>query len=120
MSKSLIEEIKVTGKDLVERIKEIVQEGNVPRVIIKNKKGKVLLEVPLNVGVAGLGAALYALGPFLPAIAFYALLSNDFNIVVERTDEPEPGSKEILAEAQIVEIVEDEGPAEDGEEGGGE
>jgi len=105
---SIFEEVKVTGKELLETIKSIVSDGNVRRIVVKNKKGKVLIEIPLTVGVAGLGAAIYVLGAFIPAITFYALFANDFNIIVER--DGSGSSKEVEAEAQIINIVEDEGP----------
>ena len=108
MSNTIIEEIKVTGKELLETIKSIVSDGNVRRIVVKNKKGKILIEIPLTVGVAGLGAAIYVLGAFIPAITFYALFANDFNIVVER--DGEGSKKEVEAESQIINIVEDEGP----------
>lgn len=104
--KSIIEEIKVTGTELVDTVKDIVKQGNVRRIIIRNKKGKTLLEIPLTIGAAGLGATLYALGPFLSAIGFFALYINDFSVVVERARK----TSEIEADAQIIEIVEDEGP----------
>lgn len=105
---TIIEELKVTGKELLDTIKTIVSDGNVRRIVVKNKKGKILIEIPLTVGVAGLGAAIYVLGAFIPAITFYALFANDFNIVVER--DGEGANKEVEAESQIIKIVEDEGP----------
>lgn len=105
---TIIEELKVTGKELLDTIKSIVSDGNVRRIVVKNKKGKILIEIPLTVGVAGLGAAIYVLGAFIPALTFYALFANDFNIVVERDGEGE--NKEVEAESQIINIVEDEGP----------
>lgn len=108
MASSIIDEIKVTGKELIETVKSIVSEGNVRRIIVKNNKGKILIEIPLTVGVAGLGAAIYALGAFIPALTFYALFANDFNIIIER--DGQGSSKEVDAEVQIIKIVEDEGP----------
>ncbi|TNE72661.1 DUF4342 domain-containing protein [bacterium] len=113
MSNSIFEEITVTGKELLETIKSIVSDGNVRRIVVKNKKGKILIEIPLTVGVAGLGAAIYVLGAFIPAITFYALFANDFSILIER--DGEGNKKEVEAEAQIIKIVEDEGPKKDDE-----
>lgn len=108
MTNSIFDEIKVTGKELIETVKSIVAEGNVRRIIVKNNKGKILIEIPLTVGVAGLGAAIFVLGAFIPALTFYALFANDFNIIVER--DGTGSSKEVEAEVQIIQIVEDEGP----------
>lgn len=101
----MYEEIKTTGKDLLDQIKEIVNEGNVRRVVIKNAKGKTLLEIPLSFSVLGMGAA-FALAPFLSAISFVALFLNDCSIVVERYGEGD--DKEVHSEAQIIEILEDD------------
>lgn len=107
---TFFEEIKVTGQDLMDKVKEVVEEGNARRVIIKNNKGKTLLEVPLSMGVVGMGAA-YVLAPFLSAISFFALYLTDCSIIVERYQEDEESSdKEVQADAQIIDIVEDEGP----------
>lgn len=106
MAKTMFEEIGTTGKELLDRIKQIVTEGNVRRIVIKNNKGKVLLEIPLSAGVLGMGAA-YALAPFLSAIGFFALFLNDCSIEVERYENPDE-DKEVEAEAQIIDIVEEE------------
>ncbi len=108
MAHTLFEEVKTTGKELLDKIKELVQEGNVRRIVIKNGKGKTLLEIPLSAGVLGMGAA-YALAPFLSAIGFFALFLNDCSIEVERYQDPD-ADKEVEAEAQIINIMEDEGP----------
>jgi ribosomal 30S subunit maturation factor RimM len=47
------QEFKVDGKDLVDQIKQIIEEGNTRRIIIKNKTDKTLIEIPLTVGVIG-------------------------------------------------------------------
>lgn len=109
MSNTFFEEISTTGKELVDKVKELVDEGNVRRVTINNKKGKTLLEVPLSLGVVGLGAA-YALAPFLSAISFFALYLTDCSLVVERyTDEDLKKGKSVESdEVTVIEIVENE------------
>lgn len=77
------EEHKVSGKNLKDRIKQIVHEGNVRRISIKNPQGKVLLDIPLTAGVVGA-----VLLPFWAAIGAIAALASDYTLVVERTDEP--------------------------------
>jgi hypothetical protein len=60
----LIEELKVSGKDLVETVKKLLQEGNARKIIIKNEKGESVMELPLVVGAAGalIAPALAAVG----------------------------------------------------------
>ncbi len=77
------EEFKVTGERLIEKVKELVREGNARKIIIKNEEGKTLLEVPLTIGAVG---ALIA--PALAAIgAVAALVSNCTIVVVKETKE---------------------------------
>jgi hypothetical protein len=75
------EEIQVNGEMLVARIKEMLREGNIRRVIIKNEEGRILIDVPLTLGVVG---ALLA--PQLAAIGAVAALVTRCTIVVERMD----------------------------------
>lgn len=72
------EEFKVNGDELVKKVKEIIKEGNVRRLIIKGKDGKPLVEVPLTVGVVGI-----VLAPVLAAIGAIAALVTECSIVVE-------------------------------------
>ena len=76
------EEHKVSGDDLVAKVKELVREGNVRRIIVKNEEGKTLIEVPLTMGV--IGAVLL---PVWAAIGAIAALVADFTIVVEKVEE---------------------------------
>jgi hypothetical protein len=74
-------EFKVKGEDLLRKIREIIDEGNVNRIIIKDDSGKVYLEIPVTVGVIG---ALIL--PVLAAVGALAALAADFTIeVVRRT-----------------------------------
>lgn len=75
------EELKVQGDALLGKVKELAHEGNVRRIIIKDTKGKTLLEVPLTVGVVG---ALVA--PVAAAIGAVAALAADYSIVIERKE----------------------------------
>jgi len=72
-------EFKVKGEDLMRKIREIIEEGNVNRIIIKDDSGKVYLEIPVTVGVIG---ALIA--PILAAVGALAALAADFTIEVVR------------------------------------
>ncbi|MFH1104715.1 MAG: DUF4342 domain-containing protein [Actinomycetota bacterium] len=77
------EEFKVKGEEALAKVKELVREGNVRRVIIANEEGKTLVEIPLTVGVVG---AL--LLPMAAAVGAIAAVVTDCTIRVERTDQP--------------------------------
>jgi hypothetical protein len=82
------EEIFVAGNELVERIRELVAEGNVRRLIIRKPDGESLLEIPLTAGVA-VGGAVTLVAPVLAAIGALAALIKDFRLEVIRTDTPD-------------------------------
>jgi hypothetical protein len=73
------EEFKVSGEELVEKIKEIIKEGNARRIIIKNEEGESVVEFPLTVGAIG---ALIA--PILAAVGAIAALITKCTIIVEK------------------------------------
>lgn len=75
-------EFKVKGEDLLRKIREIIEEGNVNRIIIKDDAGKIYLEIPVTLGVIG---ALIA--PVLAAVGALAALAADFTIEVIRRDQ---------------------------------
>jgi len=77
-----LEEIKVKGNQLVDKIKEVIEEGNARRVIIR-KDDRTLLEFPLTVGVGGATAAIF-FTPVLAAVGALAALVSDVEIVIER------------------------------------
>ncbi len=72
------EEFKVNGEALVDKIKELVHEGNIRRIIIKDKDDRILVDIPLTFGVLG---ALVA--PQLAAVGAIAALVSNATIVVE-------------------------------------
>ncbi len=71
------EEFSVSGEKVVEKVKELIAEGNARRIIIKNEKGDVILEVPLTIGAVG---AIIA--PVLAALGAMAALLTKCTIVV--------------------------------------
>ena len=73
------EELKVDGEQLLAKIKELIHEGNIRRIIIKNDEGVTLMEMPLTLGVAGA-----VLLPTLAAVGAIAALVTDCSITVER------------------------------------
>jgi hypothetical protein len=83
------EEHKVPGEKLVERVKDLIKEGNARRVIVKNDEGNTLLEIPLTVGV--FGAVLI---PVWVALGAIAALATHYTIVVEKKDQAPAGELE--------------------------
>jgi len=75
------EEYTVSSSNLVDRIKELLHEGNVTRIIVKDEKDKTLLEIPATVGVIGA-----VLAPWLTALGVIAALATNCKIVVERRE----------------------------------
>jgi len=80
-AKVRIQEFKVKGGQLIDKVREIIEEGNARRVIIK-KEDRVLLEFPLSVGVGGAAAALL-LAPTLAAVGAIAALVTDVHVLIE-------------------------------------
>lgn len=76
------EEFVVSGEGLLAKVKELVHEGNVRRITVKNEEGKDLIEIPLTVGVVGA-----VLLPVLAAVGAIAALVADCTITVERVEE---------------------------------
>lgn len=76
------EEFRVDGEELLTRIKKLIKEGNIRRVTIKDKDGKVVFEIPLTLGVVG---ALIA--PQLAAIGAIAALLTEATVVVEKSEQ---------------------------------
>ncbi len=77
------EEFKVSGEAVIAKIKEIVHEGNVRRITIKNESGETLIEIPLTLGVVGA-----VLLPVWAAIGAIAALAAHLTIVVEKVEGP--------------------------------
>jgi hypothetical protein len=75
------EEFTVSSSNLVDRVKELLHEGNVTRIIVKDEKGKPLLEIPATVGVLGT-----VLAPWLIALGVIAALVTNCRIMVERRE----------------------------------
>jgi hypothetical protein len=75
------EKFKVTSDDIIKKIKELIKEGNVRRIIIKKESGEVLMEIPLTIAVIGVVAA-----PIMAAVGALAALATDYVIEVERKE----------------------------------
>ena len=73
------EEHRISGERLVDRVRELVREGNVRRIKIKNDEGRTLLEIPLTIGVVGV-----ALIPVWVALGAIAALAANYTLEIER------------------------------------
>lgn len=85
--KTRVEEFEISGDKVITKIKELVREGNIRRISLKNDEDVTLIEVPLALGMAGVAAAA-VLAPVWAAIGAIAALVVRLKIVVEREDEP--------------------------------
>jgi len=81
VTKIVKEEFSVSADNLIEKVKELLHEGNVTRIIVKDEKGSVLLEIPATVGVIGV-----VFVPWLAALGVIAALATNCRIVVERRE----------------------------------
>lgn len=77
------EEHKVPGAALVAKAKELIHQGNVRRIIVKNDQGHTIFELPLTAGVVGVVVA-----PALTALGAIAALANHYTLVVEMRTPP--------------------------------
>jgi hypothetical protein len=75
------EEFKLDGSKVVGKVKELIHEGNIRRIILKNEEGKTLIEIPLTLGVVGA-----AFLPVLAAVGAIAALAASMTIVVEKIE----------------------------------
>ena len=79
----VVEEIQVMGANLVDKVKELIHEGNVQRIIIKNEHGHTLVEIPVTLAAIGVVAA-----PVLAAVGAIAGVVTKCTLVVERREPP--------------------------------
>lgn len=79
------EEFMVAGSELLNTIKQLVHEANVRRIVIKNNDKRILFELPLVLGVAGV-----AILPWYAAVGLIAALVTDCSISVERAEKSQP------------------------------
>lgn len=76
------EEFTLKGGEIIDKIKELIHQGNIRRIIIKNEEGRTLIEIPLTLGIIGA-----ALAPVLAAVGAIAALVTKMTIVVEKVDD---------------------------------
>lgn len=91
-----LEEWKVRGKELVDKVSDLIHEGNVRRIILRDEKGNTFMEIPLTIAAVGVIAA-----PILAAVGGLAALAANYRIVAERVEhatETEPPPAEPSSE----------------------
>lgn len=76
------ESFKVKGDDLLNKVKEIIKEGNARKIIIKNEKDEIIMEFTLTIGAIGVVVA-----PIFAAVGVIAALATDCTIIVEKHDQ---------------------------------
>ena len=81
MPEKLTDEVKVKGEDLLKKVKELIREGNIRRIVIKNENGEPYVEIPLTLGVVGMVFA-----PVLAAVGAIAALASNFTIEVQKKE----------------------------------
>ena len=85
---NLKEEFRVKGEELVEKVKQLIHEGNVRRLIIKDEDGKIYLEIPVTFGLIG---AIFA--PMLAAVGAVAAMVANLKVEVVRDEDPSAPEK---------------------------
>ena len=83
----VFEQFKVQGRDLVEKVRELIHEGNVRRIIVRDENGHTFMEIPLSVAAVGVVAV-----PVLAAVGAIATIVSKFDVAVERTAPPSSGT----------------------------
>lgn len=82
-SPTITEKVEVAGNQLVERVKELIEQGNVRRIIIRNQEGRILMEIPLTLGAVA-GSVLLVLQPLLVGLAAIGALLARVSIEIVR------------------------------------
>ncbi len=93
------EEFRINGDALVTKVKELLREGNIRRIIIKNEKGEILIEVPMTLGVVG---AIVL--PVWAALGAIAALAANLTIVVEKVENTPPAASSSDAKEVKIDI----------------
>ena len=84
-----VDEVQVLGRDLVDKVRSLIHEGNVQRIIIKDEHGHTFIEIPVTIAAIGAIAA-----PVLAAVGAISAMVAKFRIVVERARPSADSSKE--------------------------
>lgn len=82
---NFVEEVQVLGRDLVDKVRDLIHEGNVQRIVVKDEHGNTFLEIPVTVAAIGV-----ILAPLLAAIGAISALVAKFTVVVVRSEPKRP------------------------------
>lgn len=109
---TFFKEITGTIDEIIREVRKLIREGNARSLIIKNKKGRVLFQSQLTVGVAGT-ALITAMAPFISAITMFVMFANDVQVFVEKEKNPSgeqenPDEDEYEVDGEIIEIQDKE------------
>jgi hypothetical protein len=83
-----MEEIEVSGNQLVNVVKRLIRQGNVRRLVIRNAKDRILMEIPLSAGIA-VGGVATIISPILVALGAMAAMIASFKVEVIRKSQDE-------------------------------
>jgi hypothetical protein len=89
----IYEQIRVHANELADKVAELIREGNVRRIIIKDERGHTFMEIPLTIATVGV-----ILAPILAAVGAIATVVSKFEVVIER-NAPEPPPEDKPTEA---------------------
>lgn len=80
-----VEEFRISGDALVSKVKELIRQGNIRRIILKNEEGHTLIEIPLTMGVVGgvIGTAVF---PLIAALGAIGALVAHLTLVIEKKE----------------------------------
>ncbi len=111
---TFFEELQGTTGEIIKQVRRLVKKGNDRRLIIVNKKGKILFQTQLTAGLAG-STLMTFMAPVISALGMFALVMNDVKLVIEKYPDEDLKGDEYEVEGEIIVDVEDE-EAEEGEE----
>ena len=94
-AKTYYKEFKVASRSVVEKVKVLIHQGNIRRIIIKDERGRTFLEIPLTVAAVGTLAA-----PLLAAVGAAAALVSQFTFVVEKVEPKKAKAKKSKAKTK--------------------
>ncbi|KGF73122.1 hypothetical protein DO97_01945 [Neosynechococcus sphagnicola sy1] len=81
-----VEEFTIKGDELVDKVKELLHEGNIRRILLKNEEGRILIEIPVTIGVVG-GVISAALFPVLAAVGAIGAMVLHLTIAIEKRED---------------------------------
>jgi hypothetical protein len=110
---TFFKEVTGTLDEIIREVRRLIREGNARSLIIKNKKGRVLFQTQLTVGVAGT-AIFTVMAPFISALTMFILFANDVQVIVEKdVDDADLSNDEYEVDGEIIDIGDDEDPEEE-------